>query len=328
MSHFEPEMLDIHVGILDKPIIKLPPHQPHIDYGSDSDVDSISDNGKHLPDILSTTPSTMNRCNTFTCPLALTIYHGDVEPLLTYEPYVCYSMTQPIYYTTHLVTPQIDRFNTTIPPNLINPPYTTTLPILPILPDLNSLPSIPIPTVAPQLSFPILSTSFSSYFTLPPPSIKVCYSDDKIRYMCDLPRQPTDNQYQKSKVNVNILISIMLMKHYVPVNRTTLYVLMNEYKSTGKLKHTNWREKMKSGLKPCLERSSITKVIKYYHAITEGGCCSSKADLEKSSSTAIRKEVEGRDQFKERMKLVPETFINCYAKKIMTEQKNYATLFQ
>ena len=93
---------------------------------------------------------------------------------------------------------------------------------------------------------------------------------------------------------------MITMKGYIPVNKTTMYCLLNEYCKEGKLKYSMWRDKNKTGPKPMRERSDINRIIDHYKDITDGGRCSSSDDLESSITEAIQKDL---------------TANNCYSKK-------------
>ena len=178
---------------------------------------------------------------------------------------------------------------------------------------------------------PMSSTIYIPYFRLPPPIDSsewftplqavlniIRYGDNRIRFICDLPHRPIDNKLQRKKVNSNLIIDIMIMKGYIPVNKTTMYVLLKEYRKEGRVKYPKWRDKNKTGPKPMLERSDITRIIDHYKDITEGGCCSSSDDLEATITKAIQNDLASNNGPTFKKTSIPETTMNRYVKGIMS----------
>ena len=297
MFHYHPDMLRMYNIILDK--VSLPDMSQYVD--SDSDMDSKSQGSYDQESILTTPPITTPTRNSSidnTLPIAIT----------PTSPYV-----------------EMNRFNTiasqSLQDNLCSPTISRTL-----LRDYG-LPS----TCQHPTESPMSIASYIPYFKLPPPvessewftplqailSI-IRFSDCRIKYICDLPLRPIDNKLQKKKVNNNLIIDIMIMKGYVPVNKTTMYGLLNEYRKEGKLKYSMWRDKNKTGPKPMLERGDINRIINHFKDITDGGRCSSSDDLESSITEAIQKDLAANNCYSKKRESIPETTMNRYVKGIMS----------
>ena len=132
---------------------------------------------------------------------------------------------------------------------------------------VNEVPESTTP-ISPQHS-PIPPSSLNSMqFSLPPPPNNNQYlsplqlvlfilkfADNKYRYILDLPKHSRSNNYQKRRVSESLIINIIISKNYIPINRSSAYVLLKQYKTNGKLRHSNWSDKCKPGPKPLFSKS-------------------------------------------------------------------------
>ena len=76
-------------------------------------------------------------------------------------------------------------------------------------------------------------------------------ANNKNRYICDLQSNGDTGQLQTKRVSENLVITLMIMKNYLPVNKTTMYSIVNQFRNQGIIKFKYWRQRNKSGPNLC-----------------------------------------------------------------------------
>ena len=222
----------------------------------------------------------------------------------------------------------------------IEAPCTTSVPtqLPPISPSKRSYSSISSP-VTPSPKKRCISSTFSipfqpiihpstntlpcftlvrpmSKFYSPMQAVKLIANnaDFKLRRMMDLKK---DNEFVIGLTSPFAIMTIMLKKHYVPVEKTTLFNLYNEYKSTRSLKYHTWIDTSTTGTKPHLSEEKVQELIQLFKDSTEGGASKSKADVITQITQEIKK--QWNEKYKETYKheRIPEPTLRKYVNRVM-----------
>ena len=172
--------------------------------------------------------------------------------------------------------------------------------------------------------------SRNKWFKLPPPSqsghfylpiealsIILQLADNRNRLVCDLPPIKDTGRLKTRRISENFVISLMIMKAYLPVNKTTMYAIIKEFRNHGRLKFKYWRQRNKTGPKPLLKRSSLTAMVKEYEKVGDGGLASSRANLEDSINKKVKTDWLDCDTVRQKKDDLPSTSMNRMVNKVM-----------
>ena len=194
------------------------------------------------------------------------------------------------------------------------------------------------PVVAPKTTFPYQQhssfiISHMHKFKLPSPLIPGRYyspieavlnvtrfADNKHRIMLDLPPKKQNGKMQTRRTSENTLISMMILKGYIPVNKITMYALIKEYRSFGRLKFKLWKHRNKTGPKPLLPKSSIDLIVSKHKTATDGGCASSRPELELDIKDEINKEISEKPGIQLKKHHIPQASMSRTVNRVMALQ--------
>ena len=100
----------------------------------------------------------------------------------------------------------------------------------------------------------------------------------------------------------------MIMKEYIPIKLTQMFVLLKEYKGTRHLKYPySWFDTSKNRRKPALDDAVVTGLIKNYHGKTVGGATASKGKLTENLTSLIKKQFLHNNNKEYVSEIIPET---------------------
>ena len=172
--------------------------------------------------------------------------------------------------------------------------------------------------------------SRNKWFKLPPPlnpghyytpleavHIVISMADNRARYVMDLPTINNNGRMAKKRISENLIIIIMIMKAYLPINRTSMYVLLNEFRNSGSLKFKYWRQRNKTGPKPMLKRSTLTQMVKKYEEDGDGGHASSRLNLETTINEKVKSDWLDYNNIRAKKVDLPVTSMNRIVNKVM-----------
>ena len=107
------------------------------------------------------------------------------------------------------------------------------------------------------------------------------------------------------------------MKAYLPINRTTMYALLKEFRNYGCLKFKYWRQKNKTGPKPMLKRATLTQMVKEYEKDGDGGHASSRLNLEATINERVKSDWLDCNNVRHKKVDLPDTSMNRIVNKVM-----------
>ena len=157
----------------------------------------------------------------------------------------------------------------------------------------------------------------SQYSPIESLNIIIRLSDNTTRNIIDLPVNNKTGLYQKRRVSERLIIRLMIIKNLVPVKLSTMYTLLNEYRTTNKLKCIRWRTKNKTGPTPQLKRATYTGMVDEYNNTNVGGLASSRDHLETSVNTCVQTDVLERGSIQQRKDDLPTTSMSRICNRVM-----------
>ena len=199
-------------------------------------------------------------------------------------------------------------------------------------PSTPSIPPLPPTNIYPH--HPFTANQFHTrnrWFKLPPPinkdhfytpleavNIIANMADNKSRFVVDLPPLHNNGKLRIKNISENLVIVLMIMKAYLPINRTTMYSLLKEFCNHGSLKFRYWRQRNKTGPKPMLKRSTLTQMVKEYEIDGDGGHASSRLNLETTINEKVKSDwLDDCCGVRHKKIDLPDTSMNRIVNKVM-----------
>ena len=146
-------------------------------------------------------------------------------------------------------------------------------------------------------------------------------ADNKFRLILDLPPNIETGIPPSKRVTESLIINLMIMKGRIPINRSSMYKLLSEYKCNGCLNYKHWRQQNKTGPKPNLKRSSYTDMVDTYHKKNDGGLASSRNNLENSVNTIVKDDWNNNPNKKNKRDDLPVTSMSRIVNRVMALEK-------
>ena len=186
-----------------------------------------------------------------------------------------------------------------------------------------------------QTTTSTLNASYSNaihipMFSIPKPSPKCLYYTPLqaihiiINNTTQSPRKIFDlgvnsmNQFRIRNVTANLLITIMINKCYVPINKTSMYRLLNQYhKNGGKRKCKLWRDSCRPGPKIHLSPKTLLQLLENYRESHVGGLSGSRSDMKETLSSVIKKDWTERHNLPYSRCKVPEATLRKYVNEVV-----------
>ena len=203
------------------------------------------------------------------------------------------------YDNDQRTTPSV---TTHIPPS-IRPISTFSPPLVQVT---NTIWSLPLPSKVGHYYNPL-----EAVLTL------IHYGDDVFRYCSDIPVVIHKGIRKKYRMSENFIINLMINKGFIPINKTSMYALLKQFKTQGYLNFDKWRDSNKPGPKPLIERKKLTGLVDQYAKATDGGCASSRLNLEDSINQLAKEETQVRSGSKRKFDSLPVSSMDRVVNRVM-----------